>query len=175
MINLLPPINFKQWIEDHREQLRPPVCNKVIWEDAEFIVMVVGGPNQRSDFHYDEGAEFFYQIEGKMLLRIMHETDNGNHSEDIYIQEGEIFMLPPKVPHSPQRFAGTVGLVVERKRLAHEKDGLMWYCQECGHKLYEQYFTLENIETQLPEVFAMYNADPQLQTCSKCGYHNQNA
>ena len=174
-MNLLPPINFNKWIEEHREQLKPPVCNKVVWEDAEFIVMVVGGPNQRTDFHYDEGPEFFYQLEGRMLLRLMHEEEDGNNIEDIYIEEGEIFMLPPKVPHSPQRFADTVGLVVERKRLAHEKDGLSWYCQNCGHKLYEQYFTLENIETQLADVFAMFNADTRLQICDICQHQNPQA
>jgi len=172
---MLPPINFPQWIEEHRHLLQPPINNKVVWEDAEFIVMVVGGPNQRTDFHYDEGPEFFYQIEGQMCLRIMHEGKSGNKPEDLIIKEGEIFLLPPKVPHSPQRFADTVGLVIERKRLAHEQDGLMWYCQQCGHKLYEQYFTLENIETQLPEVFAQFNADTKLQTCNECGHHNPQA
>ncbi len=174
-MSLLPPINFMQWIAEHRDELQPPVCNKVIWEDAEFIVMVVGGPNQRTDFHYDEGPEFFYQLEGRMLLRIMHEEADGNRVEDIYIEAGEIFMLPPKIPHSPQRFENTVGLVIERKRLAHEKDGLMWYCQNCNHKLYEQFFTLENIATQLPEVFAEFNANADLQTCNQCQYHNPQA
>ena len=108
---MIPPINFKEWIEQNREMLRPPVCNKVVYQDTEFIIMVVGGPNSRKDYHVDEGEEFFYQIEGDMTLRVM---DSGKQ-KDINIKEGEIFLLPPKVPHSPQRFANTVGLVIERK------------------------------------------------------------
>ena len=93
---ILPPINFKEWIEDNRELLKPPVGNKCVYEDAEFIVMVVGGPNSRKDYHYDLGEEFFYQIEGDMLLKIK----DGDEFKDISIKEGEIFLLPPKTPHS---------------------------------------------------------------------------
>jgi len=109
---MLPPINFKSWIEENRHLLKPPVGNKVVYEDTELIIMVVGGPNTRKDYHIDEGEEFFYQLEGGMVLRIM---ENGK-PKDLAINEGEIFLLPPKVPHSPQRFENTVGLVVERKR-----------------------------------------------------------
>ena len=97
---MLPPINFKKWINDNRELLKPPVCNKVVYEDTEFIIMVVGGPNSRKDYHVDVGEEFFYQLEGDMVLKIMEK----NKPKDIKIKEGEIFLLPPMVPHSPQRF-----------------------------------------------------------------------
>ena len=110
---ILPPINFKNWIEDNRELLKPPVCNKVVYEDTEFIIMVVGGPNTRKDYHVDEGEEFFYQLEGKMILRII---ENGA-PKDIEINEGEIFLLPPKVPHSPQRFENSVGLEIDDPNL----------------------------------------------------------
>lgn len=161
-----PPINFKQWIEENRHLLKPPVGNKCVWENQDFIVMVVGGPNTRSDYHYDEGPEFFYQVEGDMVLKIM---DDGQ-PRDIPIKEGEIFLLPPKVPHSPQRFENTVGLVVERKRLDHEQDGLIWYCEKCNNKLYEEYFHLENIETQFPPVFERFYASEEARTCGECGH-----
>ena len=132
---ILPPINFKKWINDNRDLLKPPVCNKIVYEDTEFIIMVVGGPNARKDYHVDEGEEFFYQIEGKMILRIM---ENGK-PKDIEINEGEIFLLPPKVPHSPQRFKNTVGLVIERKRRKNELDGFQWYCEQCDRLLYEKF------------------------------------
>lgn len=160
------PINFKDWIEENRHLLKPPVGNKCVWEDQDFIVMVVGGPNTRSDYHYDEGPEFFYQVEGDMVLKIM---ENGE-PRDIPIKEGEIFLLPPKIPHSPQRFANTVGLVVERKRLEHEQDGLIWYCEKCNNKLYEEYFHLENIETQFPPVFERFYASEEARTCGECGH-----
>lgn len=160
------PINFREWIEENRHLLKPPVGNKCVWEDQDFIVMVVGGPNTRSDYHYDEGPEFFYQVEGDMVLKIMEE----GKPRDIPIKEGEIFLLPPKVPHSPQRFENTVGLVVERKRLEHEQDGLIWYCEKCNNKLYEEYFHLENIETQFPPVFERFYANEEARTCSECGH-----
>ncbi len=165
---ITPPFNFKNWIEEHRHLLKPPVCNKVIWEDADFICMVVGGPNSRTDYHYDEGPEFFYQVEGDMLLKII---DQGQ-SRDVPIREGEIFLLPPKVPHSPQRFENTVGLVIERKRLPEEQDGLMWFCEKCDHKLYEEYFVLENIETQFGPVFERFYGSESLRTCDQCGHLN---
>lgn len=160
------PINFKDWIEENRHLLKPPVGNKCVWEDQDFIVMVVGGPNTRSDYHYDEGPEFFYQVEGDMVLKIM---ENGE-PRDIPIKEGEIFLLPPKIPHSPQRFENTVGLVVERKRLEQEEDGLIWYCEKCNNKLYEEYFHLENIETQFPPVFERFYASEDARTCGECGH-----
>ncbi len=161
----LMPINFQGWIDEHRHLLKPPVCNKLVFEDAEFIVMVVGGPNSRKDYHYDEGEEFFHQIEGDMVLKII---ENGQ-PRDIRIYEGEIFLLPPRIPHSPQRFENTVGLVIERKRLPHEKDGLRWYCDQCTHLLYEEYFILNNIETDLPPVFDRFYSSLENRTCKCCG------
>ena len=158
------PLNFKEWIDNNREFLKPPVCNKVVWEDAEFIVMVVGGPNSRKDYHVDEGEEFFYQIEGDMLLRIIQ----NNKVEEINISEGEIFLLPKMIPHSPQRFKDTVGLVIERKRNHAELDGFQWYCDSCNYLLYETFFQLENIVTQLPPLFDQFWSDISKRTCSKC-------
>lgn len=158
-------INFRKWIDEHRDALKPPVCNKLVFEDAEFIVMVVGGPNSRKDFHHDEGEEFFYQVEGDMLLKTMQD----GRPEDIPIREGEIFLLPPRIPHSPQRFADTVGLVIERKRMPGEQDGLMWFCENCHNKLYEEYFELTDVETQFPPVFNRFFGSLEHRTCDKCG------
>lgn len=166
--SITPPINFEQWIKEHRHELKPPVGNRVIWRDGDFICMVVGGPNQRTDYHYEEGPEFFYQVEGDMLLKIM---DDGKPT-DINIREGEVFLLPPRVPHSPQRFANTVGLVIERQRQDGEKDGLQWYCQECHQLLYEEYFVLTDIEKQFPPVFDGFYGDKDKRTCSRCGFLN---
>ncbi len=159
------PFNFQKWIDEHRDLLKPPVCNKQVFEDDEFIVMVVGGPNGRRDYHYDEGPEFFYQLEGEMLLK----TQQNGEVVDYPIKAGEVFLLPPKMPHSPVRFADSIGLVVERKRLPDEKDGLMWYCENCNHKLFEEYFTLRSIEKDFLPVFDRFFADESLRTCDQCG------
>ena len=157
--------NFKQWIDEHRDLLKPPVGNKRVFPDTDFIVMVVGGPNARTDYHYNESEEFFFQLEGDMVLKIM---ENGA-PVDVPIREGDIFLLPPKVPHSPQRAANTVGLVIERQRPSDQKDGLLWFCQKCNHKLYEEYFHLENIETQMPPVFERFYGSAEHRTCDTCG------
>jgi 3-hydroxyanthranilate 3,4-dioxygenase len=161
----LTTINFKAWIEENRHLLKPPVGNKLVYEDREFIIMVVGGPNSRTDYHVNEGEEFFYQLEGDMVLKVY---DQGEHY-DLPIKEGEIFLLPGSVPHSPRRPANTVGLVVERKRLEGEKDGFIWFCEKCGEKLYEEYFTLTNIVTQFPPVFERFYANEEHTTCKQCG------
>lgn len=166
--HISPPLNFMKWIDDHRHELKPPVGNRVIWKNGEFICMVVGGPNRRTDYHFEEGPEFFYQIEGDMLLKIMED----GRPRDVQIREGEVFLLPPRVPHSPQRFKNTIGLVIERKRVEGEKDGLMWFCQQCNHLLYEEYFVLTDIETQFGAIFERFYGDRQKRTCDRCGFLN---
>lgn len=160
----LQAFNFRQWIDSHRHLLKPPVCNQQVFEENDFIVMVVGGPNSRTDYHYDEGPEFFYQLEGEMLLKTIQQDDR----VDITIGEGEILLLPPKVPHSPQRFADTVGLVVERKRQMNELDGFMWFCDECNNKLYEEFLYVDDIVGQLPPIFERFYGSEKHRTCDEC-------
>ena len=159
------PFNIKKWIDENRHLLKPPVGNKQIWEDAEFIVMVVGGPNARKDYHFNEGEEFYYQLEGNILVKIQED----GKAVDVPIKEGEVFLLPPRVPHSPIRGANTIGLVIERKRRNGEKDGLLWFCENCNHKLYEEYFGLNNIMTQFQGIFQKFYGSKELRTCKKCG------
>lgn len=160
----LSPYNLKAWVEENREHLKPPVGNKMVWKDSEFLVMVVGGPNRRKDFHIEDGEEFFYQIEGDITLRIM---DQGK-PRDIPIKEGEIFLLPAGVPHSPQRPEGTVGMVIERVRKPGELDHLRWYCEQCGEVLHDASFQLEDLGTQLKPVIEQFYAEEQLRTCGHC-------
>lgn len=163
-MTLAPPFNLQAWIETNRHLLKPPVGNKCI-VDGDFIIMIVGGPNSRTDYHVDEGPELFYQLEGEMVLKVQ---DQGQ-ARDIPIRAGEMFYLPPLVPHSPRRMAGSIGLVVERKRLAHELDGMMWYCPDCNHKLFEASFALQNIEQDLPPLFERFYGSLQARTCERCG------
>lgn len=163
---IIRPFSFKKWIDENRHLLRPPVNNKVVYEDTEFIVMVVGGPNSRKDYHYNESEEFFYQLEGDVNVSIQED----GKAVHIPIKEGEIFLLPPKVPHSPVRGANTIGLVMERKRRSGEKDGLLWFCEKCNHKLFEKYFVLTNIMTQFQETFAEFYSNKELRTCKNCNH-----
>lgn len=164
MSKMFQPINFKKWIEDNKHLLKPPVGNKEVYEDGEFIIMVVGGPNSRKDYHYNETPEFFYQLEGDMILKII----DGKEFKDIPIKEGEIYLLPAKVPHSPQRFANTVGLVVEQKRESHHVDALEWYCENCGELLFRDTFNMKNIVTELPPLMNKFMSSEELRTCNKC-------
>src|SRR5215475_8762589 len=161
----LQAFNLHQWIDANRAQLRPPVGNKRVFRDGDFIIMVVGGPNARKDYHVDPGEEFFYQLEGDMVLK----TVQSGRPVDVPIREGEILLLPPMVPHSPQRRADTVGLVIERMRRPGELDGFQWYCENCGHLLYEEFFQLTDIEKQLPPLFERFYASPELRKCAMCG------
>ena len=158
------PFNFKKWIDENRSLLKPPVNNKVVYEDAEFIIMVVGGPNSRKDYHYNESEEFFYQLEGDIIVNIQEE----GKAVEIKIKEGDIFLLPPKVPHNPRRFEKTIGLVIERRRRAGEKDGLLWFCENCNHKLFEEYFELTDIVNQFQATFKKFYENEELRTCKSC-------
>ncbi len=160
------PFNLHQWIEENRHLLKPPVGNQTIYKNTDdFIVMVVGGPNSRKDFHYNESEELFYQLEGDVSVKI---PEDGKIVE-IPIRQGEIFLLPAKTPHSPQRGPNTVGLVIEKVREGKEIDGFLWYCENCGEKLYEEYFELTDIVQQLPPVMERFYKDEDKRTCKHCG------
>lgn len=159
--------NLAAWIEANRSLLKPPVGNKCIVND-DYIVMVVGGPNARDDFHIEDGPEWFHQLEGEMVLRVQEQ----GRVRDIPIRAGECFYLPPGVPHSPQRPAGSVGLVIERRRLPHEQDGLRWYCRQCNAPVYEEFFTLTDIENQFHAVFERYYGHEAHRRCGQCGHLN---
>ena len=161
----LKPFNFRDWIDLNREFLKPPVGNRLIFRESEFIIMVVGGPNSRSDYHEDPGEEFFYQLEGDMTLRTMQDGAR----VDIPIREGEIMLLPARVPHSPQRFENTVGLVIERQRRPEEQDGFLWYCDHCQYPLHAEYAHISDIEQQLPPIFERFYGSLQNRTCEACG------
>lgn len=159
------PFNLNTWIEEHRHLLKPPVGNQQIYKgNDDYIVMVVGGPNARKDYHYNEGEELFLQLEGNIILRIQED----GKPRDISIKTGDMFLLPPKVPHSPQRPAGSVGLVIERYRKLEEKDGFQWYCENCNNLLYEEYFALTDIVTQFPTIMKNFYDSEERRCCKKC-------
>lgn len=161
------PFNLNAWIKRNRKYLKPPIGNKQIYlRNKDFIVMVVGGPNGRKDYHYEEGEELFYQLEGDIVLKIINKDGT---PEDIHIKEGDMFLLPPGIPHSPQRPANTVGLVIERYRKKGEVDKLMWFCENCNEKLHEATFEMSDIVNQLPPVMNKFMRSKKLRTCDNCG------
>ncbi|RNL83412.1 3-hydroxyanthranilate 3,4-dioxygenase [Sinomicrobium pectinilyticum] len=166
-MSIKKPFNLLQWIEDHRELLKPPVGNKNLYVDSDdYIVMVVAGPNARKDYHYNETEEFFYQIEGSIKIIVQ---EDGQRKE-MELRAGDIYLNPAGVPHSPVRSEGSIGLVIERKRAGKNfTDGLLWYCDNCNHKLHEVYFELHDIEKDfLPHFRKFYNSE-ELRTCEQCG------
>ena len=143
----LAALNLKQWIDEHRELLKPPVGNAQIWRDAEFMVTIVGGPNQRTDWHDDPAEEFFHQLEGDMVLRVMED----GRPRDVAIREGDVLLLPPHVRHSPQRpMEGSVGLVVEGTRTDAMRDGFEWFCFKCGERVHRVEVQVKDIVKDLP-------------------------
>ena len=167
-MSLWNPVDLREWVKENRDQLKPPVGNKMVWRDErDAIIMIVAGPNARADYHVNVTEEFFYQIHGDMNLKIIH-PDSGK-PEDIIIREGEIYLLPAHVPHSPQRPAGTVGLVVEQKRPEGAKDTLRWYSEDTNEVVHEADFTLENVETDLKLIMDEFWANEELRTCKSTG------
>jgi 3-hydroxyanthranilate 3,4-dioxygenase len=159
------PVNLKAWIEENRHLLKPPVGNKMVWKDSDFIVMVVGGPNSRKDYHYNETPEFYYQIEGDITVGIQKD----GKPVDVPVKEGEIFCIPGNTPHQPRRGSGTIGLVIEQVRKDTEIDACEWYCEKCNTKLHRATFFCGDIETDLPKIFDAFYSDMELRTCKNCG------
>lgn len=161
----LAAFNFPEWIDRHAHLLKPPVGNQLVFREAEdLIVMVVGGPNARTDYHDDPYEEFFYQLRGNMVLRVMED----GRPRDVPIREGEILLLPGHVRHSPQRpEPGSVGLVVEKIRPAEVDDGFEWFCLACHARIHRVEVNVKNIVDDLPPLFdAFYRSDRK---CAACG------
>ncbi|KAL5532196.1 BNA1 [Sanghuangporus sanghuang] len=167
---LAPPLKLNQWLSENAEKLQPPVNNFCLYSGKDFIVMAVGGPNERNDYHVNETEEWFYQHKGAMLLRVV----DGNEFRDIHIKEGEMFLLPGNTPHNPVRFANTVGLVVERVRPTEAIDQLRWYCKSGTHAtptiIREESLRVTDLGTQLKPIIQAWLADESRRKCSDCGW-----
>jgi 3-hydroxyanthranilate 3,4-dioxygenase len=128
--------------------------------------MVVGGPNQRTDFHVDPYEEFFYQIKGNMHVKTMLDGE----PREVPIRQGEMWVLPGSVPHSPQRpEAGSIGLVIERVRREGVREKFQWYCFQCHHLVHEVELQVRDIVADLPPLFEAFYRDEPARTCDNCG------
>jgi 3-hydroxyanthranilate 3,4-dioxygenase len=166
-IKTLKAFNLQGWIDQNRDKLKPPVGNAQVWEDGEFMVTIVGGPNQRRDYHDDPTEEFFYQLEGDIVLRLIEEP--GQPPIEVPVKQGEVFLLPKHVRHSPQRGPNTIGMVVEMPRPDGELDAFEWYCPGCHSLLYRAEMRLKSIVKDLPPVFEKFYSSEELRKCKKCG------
>jgi 3-hydroxyanthranilate 3,4-dioxygenase len=164
---LRPPFNLARWIEDNADLLQPPVSNQQIWEGTDMMVTIVGGGNVRTDYHDDPREEFFYQLRGDMNLMI---RDEDGAPVDLPIREGDIFLLPPHVRHSPQRpDPGSIGLVVEYARDEGEFDGFEWFCPGCHELVHRVEVQLTSLVRDLPPLFDAFYSDLSARTCDRCG------
>lgn len=162
---VLPPINLMKWVEQNRDQLRPPVGNKYLYNGQDFFVMVVGGPNSRNDFHVTASEEYFYQVRGDINVRIRED----GRIVDYRVREGETFFIPPNVPHSPQRPPNTIGVVVERQRPPGETEHLVFYCEGCGELVHDIEFELKDIVKHFREMMENFWRNDEARTCANCG------
>jgi 3-hydroxyanthranilate 3,4-dioxygenase len=162
------PFNLKKWIDENRHLLKPPVANKNLYpEGTDYIVMIVGGPNARKDYHYNETEELFYQLEGNIVVKIQED----GKAREIKLGPGDMYLNPAKIPHSPGRTEGSIGLVIERVRAGKGfTDGLLWFCEKCNNKLHETYFELHDIEKDFQPHFKHYYSSEELRTCKSCGH-----
>jgi len=166
-MSMFTPVHLQSWVQENKDQLKPPVGNKAIWrDDRDTIVMIVGGPNARNDYHVNVTEEFFYQITGDMSLPIIHPD---GRRETVVIRQGDVYLLPAHIPHSPQRPAGTVGMVLELKRPQGAIDKLQWYCDSCDKLVFEKVFTLDNIAVDLKKIMDQFWSDESMRTCKHCG------
>ncbi len=159
----LKNFNLKQWVDENRRNWGQ---RRIIWEDSDFIAFVTRGPNSRTDFHIDPGDEIFYQLEGELNLHYM--TAEQKH-EIAVITEGELFLLPANVPHSPRRGEGSWTFVIERKRRPDEQDRFVWYCEKCGTKLYETTVRFDDPTNAVKRANDSMKANKDLRTCPRCG------
>jgi 3-hydroxyanthranilate 3,4-dioxygenase len=167
-MDLLSTYHLKKWVEENAALFNPPFrTNRLLVHLKDFLVMVLRGPNTRLDFHIEPGDEFFYQIQGDMELVLKPE---GERRHSVIIREGEIFVCPGGLPHSPRRFESTWGLVIERKRRQEEIEEFAWFCERCDALVLSRAMKQGNIPAQVSAVYSEFNADLALRTCRSCGY-----
>ncbi|MCI0362431.1 MAG: 3-hydroxyanthranilate 3,4-dioxygenase [Phycisphaerales bacterium] len=162
---VLPPIDLMKWVEQNRHRLKPPVSNAYVYDGEDFFVMVIAGPNARNDFHVTNSEEFFYQLKGDIVVRII---ENGK-MKDVAVREGQTFFVPGGVPHSPTRPPNTLGMVVERRRPAGETEHLQFYCEKCGSLVEDLEFDCKDIVDHFKQAMEDFWADTRRNTCKKCG------
>lgn len=167
-MDLLSTYHLKRWIEENQSYFQPPFrTNRLLMNQKDFLVMILRGPNTRLDFHIDPGDEFFYQIQGDMEL---HVKPDNERRQVMKIKEGEIFVCPGGLPHSPRRFENTWGLVIERRRREDEREEFVWFCEQCDERVFFRVLNPQSIASQVSAVYNEFNGNEALRSCRACGY-----
>lgn len=161
----LPPIDLMKWVEKYKHEMKPPVSNKYLYDGEDFFVMLINGPNSRNDFHVTNSEEFFFQLKGDIIVRIIEDGE----MKDVRVREGETFFVPGNVPHSPTRGPNTLGMVIERRRPPGELEHLQFYCENCSQLVHDMEFDCKDIVKHFAQAMEDFWADEELSTCKHCG------
>jgi 3-hydroxyanthranilate 3,4-dioxygenase len=162
---IVPPFSLQAWIDEHLSRALGAIGNKEVFKNSDFIFQIIKGPNARNDFHIDPFDEIFYQLRGHIFLHVIED----GRERRLRIAEGELFILPKNIYHSPRRPPDSIGLVIERPRQESELDGVAWFCPSCTNRLHQVDFWCDDIERGLRDVIGAFNADEALRTCKSCG------
>lgn len=166
MIESLMAFDLNKWIEENKDNFKPPRGSKALFRDKQLLIIVVGGPNVRGDFHVTDSPEFFYQLKGDIVIEYF---EDGKRLKTV-VKEGEVALMPSMVPHSPQRPAGTIGLVIERVRRPDDADGFHWHCNRCDAQLHQAEKWDGKVLKDAIELTKEFESSEQLRTCNQCGY-----
>jgi 3-hydroxyanthranilate 3,4-dioxygenase len=165
----LPPVlKLDEWVSEYRDKLRSPGNNCRVWEPfGGYIVQAVSGPTERTDYHLAPYYEYFYQYRGDMYVNLM--TEEGSARVDI--REGEMWVCPGDLYHSPQRpDPRSIGIVIEEVRPEGALESFVWFCPECDAKVHEAEVKFGSIVGDLPSVFEQfYRSEAVVRTCTECG------
>jgi len=162
-------VNVLDWIRRSNAAgpLKPILNFEQFWDDA-FLIRLFDGPTPkgRRDFHVNTCAEFFYQFQGELTTVVLRD---GEFVTEI-CREGEMYWIPPLVPHLNQREIGSIGLVIHGQRQPGAKDAMVWYCEACHAELHRMEYGFEKDLRQLlrPRIQA-FQRDVALRTCKACG------
>lgn len=167
MAELASKVDVLAWVARARQGAgdRPLMHHETFWSDG-FLVKLFDGPTpqDRSDFHINPRAEFFYQLVGDMECHVI----NDGRRESFVIEEGEMYVIPRRLPHLNRRPPGSIGLVIHEQRLPDDLDGVAWYCDDCGHQLFRKEYRFEDLRKQLPILVSDFLASETLRTCDRC-------
>ena len=168
MSNDIRVVDVLRWVEASKERRSDQLLNHDTCWNRELIVKLFDGPTppDRSDFHINTSPELFYQFEGDVFCRLLRDGKFEDHT----IGTGQMFYIPPLVPHLNRRPPGSIGLAVHTERAPGALEAVAWYCESCGHQLHRIDYLFKDLLEQLPPLVRAFLADEDKRTCARCGW-----